>query len=1181
MKAILSEPAFVGREIELQQLEQLLESAIEGKGKTVFVSGEAGSGKTRIAREFLNTAKRRGAAVMAGWCLSDAQVPFFPFIEAFNSYSYACAEKENLLQPQLAQVALGAGTPQIDVGVEERGIPPWLTGSKATEKPGKPPLLSPQAWKDHLFAVAAKTLQTIANQAPLVLFIEDLHWADSASLALLHYISRVVNDRERVLVLATFRSEELTADAEGHPHPLDETLRLMGREELFIEVKLSSLNRALVSEMAENMIGGHLEQKFAERLASESRGSPLFVVESLRMLYERKSLIQENNEWRLAVDELGIPKKIKDIILRRISCLKYAQRRVLDAASVIGEEFGVELLSTVLGQDSLEILETLNVLAHSTSLVCVEENHYRFDHARSRETLYEELSPPLKRGYHNRIGEKLEGIQSFALPLSDLAYHFTQAGNREKSLKYALGAAKDELARWSNAQAIKHFQYVLQNITDDSSEEKRTALEGLGDAFAASSMYEEAIKTFDQLAANETGVVRLRALRKAMDAAFLKADKPDLLLEYAKKAEELGIYDHLEMARILNSRGRAFGWAGRGDPRLDLADSDAALKVFEEENSVADAADALWRSGIVNSMFEDLREKGLNELLRSVAIFREIGDVRKEIEANLNLGVAFNNNLFFAEAAREFSNVLRIGEKLDVFNELSQASAFLSWVLENTGKLGEAVSNALKAWEYCKKANVTWLPGFVLSFLVRQYSKLGETKQADECFEKMSKLSPEILSQWFNTFLVPFSKGVYFAAKTLNESNQFLEKIIEPIDSRRIFVNPVREFSARTSYCWILERQGRFDEAKVQQNRAQKLSEKVEEKFGRMNVQLSVMVSKKVQVGEEFEMRLDLVNVSLKPGLLLKVEGLVPCDNLAVIALPSWCSLQKGYLDLKEKAIGSFKVETVKLRLKARRPGSYDLMPEITYKDELGNTKTFKINPITIAVQPVKLAYQVLPGRMTTGYTELDRLLLGGIPEKNAVVLIAPSSDERALLIKRFLEAGAEAGETTLHVTAEAANTKTLAEEYPSNFYLIVCNPQADTVVQSAPNIFKLKGVENLTEIDITLTKAFRALDPSTTASRRICIEIMSDALLQHHAVTTRRWLSALLPSLKSRGFTVLATINPKMHPSEEYEAIIGLFDGEISIYEKEAPEGAAMFLRIKRMTGQKYLKDEIPLTEE
>jgi KaiC/GvpD/RAD55 family RecA-like ATPase len=247
------------------------------------------------------------------------------------------------------------------------------------------------------------------------------------------------------------------------------------------------------------------------------------------------------------------------------------------------------------------------------------------------------------------------------------------------------------------------------------------------------------------------------------------------------------------------------------------------------------------------------------------------------------------------------------------------------------------------------------------------------------------------------------------------------------------------------------------------------------------------------------------------------------------------------------------------------------------YVDDLNETKTGNLHPLTITVNPPPPKERV-PDKISTGTHDLDRLLLGGIPENYAIVLSAPSSDERALLIERFLEAGPEAGETTLHVTTEAANTKKLAEKYPSSFYLFLCNLQADTIIQNAPNVFKLKGVENLTDIDIVLSKAFRALEPSAVASKRICIEIVSDVLLQHHVVVTKRWLSELLPTMKAKGFTVLAVANPRMHSPEDFEAILGLFEGEMRVTEKETPEGTRYVLKIRKLRGQKYLESEIVL---
>jgi hypothetical protein len=196
------------------------------------------------------------------------------------------------------------------------------------------------------------------------------------------------------------------------------------------------------------------------------------------------------------------------------------------------------------------------------------------------------------------------------------------------------------------------------------------------------------------------------------------------------------------------------------------------------------------------------------------------------------------------------------------------------------------------------------------------------------------------------------------------------------------------------------------------------------------------------------------------------------------------------------------------------------------------------------------------------------------------VALTSPSCDERDSLIKSYLETGAKKGEPTFYLATDPGLAGFLPEEYPSNFYLFVCNPQAEAIVKSAPNVFTLKGVENLTNINIALTQAIRKLDPTQKSPRRVCLGLVSDVLLQHGTVQTRKWLTELLTQLRSAGFTTLAVIDPQMHPSEQLHAILGLFDGEVNIREAETKKGLARFLKVKRMSSQKYLKDETLLTE-
>ena len=1186
----LAEPALVGREAELEMLTSFLTSADAGKGNTVFVSGEAGSGKTRLANEFLNSIRqKKDFNLLSGWCFGQAAFPYFPFLEAFNNYFSSLREKETVDQTQ---------PPKFEERVEaqELEIRQWLAGSRQADQYGRSGALSTEAWKDQAFAVVTKALQTISAQKTTILFLEDLHWADSASLALIYYIARSISSH-KTLVLGTFRSEELTADSEGRSHPLAETLRLMKRERLATEINLEPLNETDVGRVAESMVGGAVLSTLSSKLAKESRGNALFVVESLRMLSEKKSLVKENDLWGLSVDEIGIPSRFKDIVLRRLGSLKFNQRRILDAASVMGEKFDVELLSRVLNQDNLEVLETLYIIAQTTSIVSVEESFFRFDHAKLQEAIYEEIPLPLKKGYHARIAERLETInQSGRLPLSEIAHHYDRAGNTEKAVTNALAAGEEALARWSNAEAIKHFSYVLENISASvkSAEQKSIALEGLGDAYYANSMFKEASEAFEHLADSETGKTKLRAFRKAMDSVFFGRKDHAHMIDLVNKAAPLASSDRLENARVqIYKTGGSIHEHRWGKELATLENGEAALKVFEEEYSLPDVARVLEAVGTSYSTYL-LKKEGLSFLERSIALFQELGDLRAQIKVTYWTTISYNSFGLFREAIEKSRQTVELGWKLGDYDKLARTCFIWSKMLEAQGRVEEAIAVNLKGIEFFDMTDAPLPRERMSASFVTQFAKLGNLTQAEEYFEKlmnMARLPAQPTGHTTGGMYDEFptvtkrdfarAQAVIFAAKNQWEkAEEYFNKALEIAGS----VHPHSLFSqllVRRDLVWALNRQGRTKDAELQVQEIAKIDDNVEKEFARVYIIASLMAPRNVTADQEFEMRLDLVNVSRKNGLLVKVEELLPEKFKVLNFAADSTTMEAGSLDLEKEEIGPFEVKTIRIRLRAPKPDTFNLNPRVTYVDESGKTQTCTSNQVTITVNPARSEHKVLPGRITTGYEELDEVLFGGIPENYAVALTSPSTDERELLIKMFLEAGAAAGEITFLITAEAANTKNLAKEYPSHFYLVVCNPQADTIIKDSPNVSKLKGVENLTDIDIALAKAFRTLDPSPIGSRRICIDIVSDALLQHHAVNTRRWLSALLPTLKSKGFTILAVIDPTMHPPEELQSIVGIFDGEIRVVEKEISEGIRQTLRVRKLLNQKYLEKEIVLTKE
>jgi tetratricopeptide (TPR) repeat protein len=940
--SFLTEPILVGRESELLELQAALNSAFSGKGETIFVSGEAGCGKTRITNEFLEIARKNDVSVLTGWCLSNAAVPYFPFVEAFDSYLSSNEDAALSVSDQL-------------------GLTSWLMGISQTEEREKAENVSSQVWKDKSFALVTKELLLMSTRKPVIVVLDDIHWADSASLSLLHYVSRAIRS-ERILILATFRSEELSAPADGQPHPLIETLRLMGREELFKEIKLGNLKKSDVSRIAESMLGASVHPELAEKLAEESQGNPLFVVESVKMLFENNNLVQNHGLWRLSVDKVDIPTKVKDIILRRVSALKSDQRRILDVASVAGDTFDSELLGAVLNQDSLQVLESLNAISQSNSLVCSVGNFFRFDHAKSREVLYEEIRLPLRRGYHARIAERIESLNQSPkkLPVSDLTYHYAQAGNIEKSIKYALAAGKDAFARFGNTEAIKHFNYVIENAGEISeyADEKSVALEALGSALIESGRQSEAIRVFEQLhdAAN-SDLVKIRALRKAMFCATYQGDVVSVQ-RFASKAEGIAPVDKLEHARVRLYAATAYLFAERRTEAV--ANIDAALRVFEEENSLPDLADALVEAGIIFGKVGRL-EESLSAGLLSQALFKN-GDELEKVLVYGHLSYVFLASGLYQQAINTASEGIRIGEKIEnprtawlyffsaVANEiLAKQSAVLGLKDEAALYLGTSIEHNFKGALIAEKTDGFYILSAIYNSLAAEYIMLGDIPRAEEYLSKFQNIHNKFGANMEKS-LSPENLTVRAALHTAKgqwaEANDCYEKVLTSQDGKS---NSIFDSGQHLSYAKALFVQGRIPEAQKHLLQGQKILQEVLDKTNHASIQYSLQTTRKSMVDQEFAVRLDLINIGQKPAAMVKVENLAPVD-FTIMKCPPRTDPKSRTIIIDK--LGPFKVESIELSLRAKEADVFALAPNITYEDNNGKVQSCTIKPVKIQIQP-------------------------------------------------------------------------------------------------------------------------------------------------------------------------------------------------------------------------------------
>lgn len=326
-----------------------------------------------------------------------------------------------------------------------------------------------------------------------------------------------------------------------------------------------------------------------------------------------------------------------------------------------------------------------------------------------------------------------------------------------------------------------------------------------------------------------------------------------------------------------------------------------------------------------------------------------------------------------------------------------------------------------------------------------------------------------------------------------------------------------------------------------------------------------VLGEEEAKIGEEIRLEFEIVNDGRTPVFLSKIEEVIP-TNFEILDYPDYCTLTGSSLDLNRRRLNPTETEEVQLVLQPFDRGRFSIMPKITFRN--GREWQIFCDPCCITLDILENTF---PNRVKTGFKELDTLLLGGIPNDFAVILTSPSCDEKHSLITRFLETGLKKGEVTFYFTIETTGVKTFAEDYQESFYIFLFNPQADAMIKSLHNVYKLKGVENLTDINIALTDVFRKLDASQRVKRRACINVISDILLQHKATQSRRWLTGLLPELRARGFTTLGVINPYMHPPEEVQAVLDLFEGEINIYEKEDDK----YLKIRKLYNQAYIEAE------
>jgi len=790
--AILAQqPPLVGREGELTLLEERLDEAFAGRGGLVLLSGEAGIGKSSLADEFGKRATKKGARAVVGKCIPTATSAYLPFQDALRKLKVS--------------------------GKRELGLMGWLKGSKlALKEEGSHGLGNIRELDSGrtLFS-ALEFLQSVSQDKALLLILDDLHWADSSSIELLHFLARNCRNAN-VLIVGTYRPEDIAAKSGTRSHPLLESLTAMRREGIVLELELDRLSLRELQSLTEALIGVPPEQEILRRIEHESGGNPLFAVEIIRLLGKADAIRIQGESWRIVGQfEIDIPSTIQDLVMRRLEQLSREERRILEYGSVIGERFDPVVLAEALGVDNLELLEGLDSLQKSSRLVRAVDGAYCFNHEKIRQVAYNSISAPRRRELHKRIGGTLESLATEGTLPGELSAHFCRAGDSEKCARYSLLAGKDSLNRFAFRDATEYFQTAIDSARDHPGlrDELLEALEGLADSHTRLGFTDQAGQRYEEcLRLSGDRVERARVLRKLAEClvGLLKDfSRPLHLLDEAEKFEGI---EKVEIGRIASLRATIAENSGAYNEFDRL--SSVAGRIFEETGSVEDLAHLLLGKAEVLLSAGRVSE-ALEELEHADNILSRIGNPRKQMTSAWDRGVAYFHLGMVDNALESYQKGLEIASKFGVSNV--SGHIFRGLVYYSIDEFESARVEAARGIDECVKYGATFWHAVGMALLATCETHLNRLSEADEALQQSLEIAKSITSQErtpFRSYQNLAQAELHAARMEWALSNEEFRRGIQSVKSR-IFGH-LFEAIARTRFGEALIKQGQIHEAQEQ-----------------------------------------------------------------------------------------------------------------------------------------------------------------------------------------------------------------------------------------------------------------------------------------------------------------------------------------------------------------------------
>ncbi len=698
-------PTIIGRQREADALEDALLDALRGDGRLALLAGEAGLGKTRLARQLAERAERLGAVVLWGGC-SEAEfaLPYLPFVEALGNH-VATVGAERIgerLGPAAADLA-----PML----------PQLGGSVAGDAAADNPMA-----RLRLFESVFQLLRAEAEAGGLLFVVEDIHWADGSTRELLDFLSRRLRST-RAMILATYRRDEL-----HRRHPLAPILQGWRRGATATIVELEPFDASSVADMVRAIFtSDEVSPEFRDLLLERSEGNPFVLEELLKDAIDRGDIYRTAAGWeRRQIDDLRLPASVRESILHRIERLPDEGVEVLQASAVLGATIRPDLLPGVCGCDPSAIESALVTLV-GEQLLDVDTQHdgYRFRHALTREVVYDDIVLPRRQALHSRAADALAAASD--APTGSRARHLFAAGRFAEAVPIGLQAATEAEERQGFPEAAELLGRALPYVEGGLERARLLVQMGritwrAGDPAAAERYVSEAISIAQRAGdpATQGGAHLL------LGRAFWEQSRQDKArTEYARARDIL--------EPLGPSRSLAEAYVRLASMHVFDFEHQQAIELLGRAMAIAEAAGEdgprLWALG-----FLALCHVSIGELELGYAEFRQAHD---EASALGQVYVAFNtlyNEMEERSITFDARQALRIADRFDrdypQFPAGLQSSLGRTFAYYALGGLSESLANAERVIEMGREAGVTTYGFWARSDAVLCLVELGRIDEA-------------------------------------------------------------------------------------------------------------------------------------------------------------------------------------------------------------------------------------------------------------------------------------------------------------------------------------------------------------------------------------------------------------------------------------------------------------------